>query len=124
MSSSSGAVQSQIGFSDERLVCATGDGLVVCLDATGRLFAATRVQNAATTVSCGVNSLCVDRSGLVYGACADKCVRVWCMEKGFLKEVTDITVHDSEVTAVVLADDENTLVTGGEDGSVSVLKIE
>lgn len=117
-------VQSQIGFSDERLVCATGDGLVLCLDVTGRLFAATRVQNDTSGAACGVLSLCIDKSGLVYGACEDKCVRVWCMEKGFLKEMADSTAHDSEVTALALAGDDDILVTGGDDGSVGVLKIE
>jgi WD40 repeat protein len=117
-------VQSQIGFSNDRLVCSTGDGLVLCLDSTGRLFAATRVQSSAGGAAVGVHSLCIDSSGLVYGGCEDKCVRVWCMEKGFLKEVSESRVHESEVTAVAISGDGNILVTGGDDGSVSVLKIE
>jgi WD40 repeat protein len=139
--SSNISINSQIGFSADKLVCGTGDGLLVCLDVTGKLFAATKVQpspdanpvpfksnannaTAANTVI-GVNCLSIDKRGNVYGGCDDKTIRVWCMEKGYLKELYILNnVHNGAVTATSLNKDNTIIVSGGDDGTINTWKIE
>ena len=115
------------GFADEKFICSTSDGLIVCLDITGRLYAATRVEGVKTgsTASVGVKALCVDNRGLVWSGCDDDSVRVWNLQKGFLKELLMHShVHDEEVTALSLSSDGSLLVTGGGSGDVRVWSVE
>jgi WD40 repeat protein len=136
--SSNTAINSQIGFTADKLVCGTGDGLLVCLDVTGKLFAATKVQPSpeanstpfkstsnTTTVVIGVNCLSIDNRGNVYGGCDDRTIRVWCMEKGYLKELYILNnVHNGAVTATSLNKDNTIIVSGGDDGTINTWKIE
>jgi factor associated with neutral sphingomyelinase activation len=113
------------GFADEKFVCGTADGLVVCLDITGRLFAATRVEGVVGGSVVGVKSLRIDCRGLVWSGCDDDSVRVWNMEKGYLKELlVQRQVHDEEVTAIAISSDGSMLTTGGGGGEVKVWSIE
>jgi WD40 repeat protein len=138
--SSNISINSQIGFTADKLVCGTGDGLLVCLDVTGKLFAATKVQpspdatnsipfksnsSVATNAVIGVNCLSIDKRGNVYGGCEDKTIRVWCMEKGYLKELyIQNNVHNGGVTSTSLNKDHTILVSGGDDGTINTWRVE
>lgn len=131
------SINSQIGFTADKLVCGTGDGLLVCLDVTGKLFAATKVQpspdanstpfksSSSSNTVIAVNCLSIDKRGNVYGGCDDKTIRVWCMEKGYLKELyIQNNVHNGGVTTTSLNVDQTLLVSGGEDGTINTWKVE
>lgn len=114
------------GFADEKFVCGTADGLVVCLDITGRLFAATRVEGAKSGGGAvGVKTLSIDCRGLVWSGCDDDSVRVWNLEKGYLKELlVQRQVHDEEVTALAVSSDGSLLATGGGGGEAKIWSVE
>ena len=113
---------------------------MVCVDVTGKLFAATKVQplidetnsvpfksnsTVATNAVIGVNCLSIDKRGNVYGGCEDKSIRVWRMEKGYLKELySQNNVHNGGVTSTSLNQDHTILVSGGEDGTINTWRVE
>ena len=106
------------GFKDERLLCAAADGTLACVDSTGRLFAASKVD------SC-IRSLAIRDDGrAAFGACEDGSIRVWCMSGvgGTLKELFRYPrAHEGACTSLSLSS--NLLASGGDDGALRVWRI-
>jgi WD40 repeat protein len=99
--------------------------LVVCLDVAGRLFAATKVQAVDTGAPSRIYCLAIDQRGYIYGGCEDRCLRVWGMDKGHLREVCiQKNMHDGGVTAIAMNSEGSVVITGGEDGSVMAWRVE
>lgn len=65
------------GFSAEKLVCGTADGKLLCLDSSGRLFAAANVGDPNVSLS----ALTSD-GRVIYGGCTDGSIRMWVVESG------------------------------------------
>ena len=82
-------------FASQKLIVATNDGRLLCIDIEGKLFAATQLD-------CPV--LCVDTDGKIFvGGCADGSVRVWIIKDGKLQELSKIAkAHSGAVTAIAL----------------------
>mmetsp|Transcript_12243 Transcript_12243/g.12632 ORF Transcript_12243/g.12632 Transcript_12243/m.12632 type:complete len:331 (+) Transcript_12243:862-1854(+) len=128
-------LNSQIGFTTNKLICSSGDGLLVCLDSTGKLFAATKIQpssdaNSRSTFNqpvnsmISVNTLLIDQRGIIYCGCDDSTIRILFIEKGYLKELyVQYDLHHG-VTTMTLNYEETMLVSSGEDGGINVWKLE
>ena len=106
------------GFRDEKLLCGSSDGTLACVDCTGRLFAATKVD-------CAVRAICTSYDGrAAFGGCEDGSIRVWSITDhgGALREIFRYPrAHDGVCTS--LAMDKNVLVSGGDDGAVRVWRV-
>lgn len=106
----------QQDFSLEKLFCSYGDGSVVCLDITGRLFAAGSFE---------VVLLCLDSDGyMIYGGCDDGSIRVWILEGGHVREIHRyLRAHDTKVTAICVDKQRQFLASGASDGTLKIWKI-
>ncbi len=89
----------QSGFTDKKLIVATADGKLLCLDAEGKLFSACQLEVAL---------LCIDTDGrVVVGGGADGSVRVWQLQGGKMRELIKIPkAHSGAVTAIAIAEPE------------------
>lgn len=109
---------SQRGFRDEKLLCGSLDGTLICIDSVGRMV-------AALIIDSGIHALSCSKDGrAVFGACADGSIRVWSMEGagGRFTEVHRFPkAHAGAVTALTCH--QNLLVSGGNDGCIRVWRI-
>ena len=104
---------SQGTFSDHKLVCASTDGTLLCVDSEGRLFAGTKVTDSAV--------LALESDGrTIFGGLSDSSLRGWIMSNGKFSEIYHFPrAHElSPITS--LAMDQDTIVTGADNGSIRV----
>ena len=106
------------GFKDEKLLCGSTDGTLACVDCTGRLFAATKVD-------CSIRTLCISQDGrAAFGGCEDGSIRVWAITDhgGALREIFRYPrAHDGVCAS--LAIHKNLLVSGGDDGAIRIWRV-
>lgn len=94
------------GFTNQKLLVCTEDGKLLCLDTTGKLFAALQLETSIN---------CLDTDGkLIVGGCGDGSVRAWMMQQGKFKEIQRILkAHNGAVTAIALGENVESLSTVG-----------
>ena len=92
-------------FSDDKLICASADGMLLCLDRAGKLFAATQLESGSTSTTGAIVAVyCVESdSRLIYGGCTDGTIRCWLMQSGAMIEVYRQTAaHSGPVLSLSL----------------------
>ncbi len=104
---------SQGTFSDHKLVCASTDGTLLCVDSEGRLFAGTKVIDSKV--------LALESDGrTIFGGLADSSLRGWIMSNGKFSEIYHFPRAHEVSPITSLAMDQDTIVTGADNGSIRV----
>ena len=93
------------GFADEKLLCGTDDGMLLCLDRTGKIFASLQLEIVSTTATSRVSVRSIETDGrLIFGGCSDGSIRCWLMHSNAMVEVYRQTAaHTGAVTALSLS---------------------
>jgi len=140
---------SGVGYRDEKLVCTTNDGNIVCVDSAGRLFAAIRADSyvrcltvsvssntsTSTIAMSSTNAISSSSSSsssssrargpsqhaLLVGGCEDGTIRVWQLLRSKIEEVYRVKAQRA-CTAITCLN-QCTVVTGSDDGTVRVWKL-
>lgn len=104
----------QIDFAPDKVVAASQDGRIICIDTSGRLFAAGTLTDVYIT--------CFDTDGVgIYGGCDDGSVRVWVFESGLAREVHRyLRAHTGPVSAIKIDKISHVLITCGIDGTIRI----
>jgi WD40 repeat protein len=104
---------SQGTFSDHKLVCASTDGTLLCVDSEGRLFAGTKVVDAKV--------LALECDGrTVFGGLSDSSLRGWIMANGKFSEIYHFPRAHETSPVTSLAMDQDIIITGADNGSIRV----
>lgn len=120
------------GYKDEKLICTTNDGNIVCVDSAGRLFAAIRadsyVRCLTVSLSSAPSSSTVSgqsnrgpQHALLIGGCEDGTVRVWQLLRSKIEEVHRVKAPRACTSITCL--NPYTVATGADDGTVRVWKL-
>jgi len=105
----------QRGFSPIKVVCASMDGYIQCIDIHGRLFAATQVNTGVRSIHCDGYT--------IFGGCDDGSVRVWMMEGSSIKEQLRYPGAHIYVNAISFSKSDALLFTGGSEGNLKVWSV-
>lgn len=102
-----------VGFAEEKLLCGTEDGQLLCLDRGGRVFASTTLASGALrtekTGEAKVSVRCLQcDGGLIYGGCSDGSIRCWTVQAGSLSELyRHSRAHSGAISSISMAIAEN-----------------
>ena len=101
------------------LLCSSIDGVLLCVDMSNRVIAAIQIDSG---IRC-VRGDYLAGSNIAIVGCTDGSIRVLSMETGLFREVNrHNVVHIGGVTALSTIN-QNSIVSGGEDGNVRVWTI-
>lgn len=123
------------GYKDEKLVCTTNDGNIVCVDSAGRLFAAIRLDSYVRCLTVSISSAATTSNAtnpgglhsrgpqhaLLVGGCEDGTIRVFQLLRSKIEEV--YRVKAPRACTAITCLNPYSVVSASDDGTVRVWKL-